>query len=585
MRHKHLSWTAAAALALAAGIVCCAAGGGWKTYGLSVVAGLSVSALVARLRRSRRDPNAPDETQQPAAHEAFTRSLERKIDEQLAGINARILDAQYRRKKRDEIEAVIDDALDEFIAIIRANLDVFTVVVFFPANDGGYRLRRFASRCDFINNEALIHPGVGVIGSFIKDGLKQLKLQEIMSDSITLYYYQRDAGIRSLMASPIVADGIERGTVIVDSTEVRHFTDEDHAFLSRIAQLIGQTVLYAYLYNEHRIKYERLAAMSTIEKDFFNHPTIDLILDRIVEIIPFAIACDRLTVSLRGDGSDTAVIRRVWGVQTEDLLEREICLTDRSLIGLLYAKNLCIYRDFAEGRYEIRYFEEEPRNDDFRSFLAFPFGVDRCKGTILLESYKSNAFTDAHRDMLSRLTTSAGLAIEKIAILEKANTLATQDGLTGLKNHRQFQSQLKDEISRANRYGDMVGLILCDIDFFKKINDNYGHPFGDMVLKGVAAHLKESTREVDVAARYGGEEFALILVKANTQQAVEKAQRIREAIAALAFPHSTGDVRVTMSFGVAVYGEHAKDIDSLIKKADKALYRAKQNGRNRVEVF
>jgi diguanylate cyclase (GGDEF)-like protein len=185
------------------------------------------------------------------------------------------------------------------------------------------------------------------------------------------------------------------------------------------------------------------------------------------------------------------------------------------------------------------------------------------------------------------LATSAGLAIEKLQIIEQANALATHDGLTGLINHRQFQALLKDEITRAIRYSDPLSLVLCDIDFFKKVNDTYGHPFGDTVLREVSARLRENVRDgVDVVARYGGEEFALVLVKTDAQKAIETVERIRQQIESrfLKSPHGE-DIHVTMSFGIAVYPKHAKQIDALIQKSDKALYRAKENGRNRVEIF
>ena len=210
-----------------------------------------------------------------------------------------------------------------------------------------------------------------------------------------------------------------------------------------------------------------------------------------------------------------------------------------------------------------------------------------CKGAFFLESSRKKAFSDSDRDLLARLATSAGLAIEKLQIIEQANALATHDGLTGLINHRQFQAMLKDEITRAIRYDDPLSLVLCDIDFFKKVNDAYGHQFGDQVLREISTKLKEKTREgVDFVARYGGEEFALVLVKTDASTAVDTVERIRQHVADITFKGPRGeDIHVTMSFGIAVYKEHAKQIDMLIQKADKALYRAKETGRNKVELF
>jgi len=494
---------------------------------------------------------------------------------------------QYRRDERQKFESIIDSILDNFIKLMCSKLTVHTAAIFFPQGDGGYRLRRYFSVSEHINKEAVIYPGVGVIGSFLKDGMRQLNLEEIVSDSMTLYYYTRDAGIRSLMASPIMADGDEKGCIIVDSTEKKHFSDEDLAYLNTLAAILGQSVWHTYLYNEHRLDHLRLSSMSSIEKDFFLHLNMDTVLDRMVEIIPFAIRCDRLSISLRAANNKEGVVVRTWGKKVGSFQDLRFPLEGKTLIALLYGKNIPFYRNFTQPRYEPRYTEVETGQKEFASFLAVPIGVDECKGTILLESVRKDTYLEVHANLLSRLATSAGLAMEKIGVLEKARTLATHDGLTGLTNHREFQLLLKDEMNRAKRYNDELVVVLCDIDFFKKLNDNYGHPFGDIVLKGVSAKLHESIREaIDISARYGGEEFALVLVKTSKEQAYERVEKIRENIANLVFRNERGeDVKVTMSFGIANYENGVKDSGALVKRADKALYKAKENGRNRVEIF
>ena len=497
------------------------------------------------------------------------------------------LGTHFRKEQWQKIEGVVDTILDTFIRIMKARLDATTIAILFPTSDSGYRIRRYSSKSEHVNDQAIIYPGVGVIGSFLKDGLQKLNLQEIVTDSMTLYYYKKDAGIRSLMASPIVVGDVERGTIIVDSTEVRHFSDEDQAYLATIAGLIGQTVYFAYLSTEYRIEHRRIVSMSSIEKDFFQDLTIDAILDTMIKIVPFAIACDRLTISLLSPDNSVGVIHRAWGLSAGQFANMSFSTTDKTLAGLVYAKNICLFRDFVEDHYETRYVQGEPQSEELSSFLAFPIGVDKCNGALFLESLRKGAFSESNRDLLSRLATSAGLAIERLRIIEQAKNLATHDGLTGLINHREFQALLKDEITRAIRYRDPLSLVLCDIDFFKKVNDTYGHPFGDTVLREIAGKLKENLRDgVDVVARYGGEEFALVLVKTDGQRAMETVERIRQHIEKFLFKSPRGeDIRVTMSFGIAVYLQHAKQLDALVQKADKALYRAKENGRNRVELF
>ncbi|MBD3242592.1 MAG: diguanylate cyclase [Chitinivibrionales bacterium] len=577
--------TIAMLVMLAGALLSYAAGGEWRLYALPAFLGFAFAGGIGLLRTPQQI--SVTDTEIEHRETPLLQTLGREVSDQQDVIDVRALGAKYRREQRVEAEDVVNGILDDCIALIRMRVESHTVAVFFPTVDGGYKVQRFFSRSEFVNKDAVIYPGVGVIGSFLKDGLKQLKLQEIVSDSKTLYYYTRDVGIRSLMASPVVTNGVERGTIIVDSTEPKHFTDEDHAYLSRIAAILSRAVYYTYLCNEYKLKHDRLVAMSGTEKEFFTHLDMDSILDRMVEIIPYAVSCDRLSISVRNDEEETGAILRVYGQHTGNLLNTTFPLNGKTLIPLLYSKNLSIFRNFSEQHYEPRYRDDEPVHREFRSFLAVPLGVDQCRGAILMESTRANAFSSSHRDLLARLATSAGLAIEKLQNLERAKALATHDGLTGLINHRQFQLLLTDQIRRAKRYNEPLSLVLCDIDHFKQINDNYGHPFGDVVLKGVADNLRESIRiGIDTAARYGGEEFALILVKTDAQHAVETADRIRQAIGAIPFREPRGEeVRVTMSFGIAVFGEHATTSANLIKRSDQALYRAKESGRNRVELF
>lgn len=568
------------------GLVFHLCGGGLGAAGTPLALVAAALVLAIAFVKKRREPVAGADEAGGVSQQA--RRIETEVDGETARIGVSVLGATYRKEQWKSVELAVDAILETFLRLMRRRLDAHTIAVLFPTEDGGYTLRKYDSKSDCINAAAVIYPGKGVLGSFLKDGLKQLNLHEIVSDSVTLHYYTRDAGIRSLMASPIdTGDGVERGTVIVDSTEPKHFSDDDHAYLATVARLIGLSVYYAYVGNAHRLSHQRIAAMSTIEKDFFQNLEIDAIINRMIEIIPFAIDCDRITLSLRNPDAKTATVRRAWGVEADAFSGITFSLEGKSLVSLLYAKNMAFSRNFTEDRSEVRYAEGEPGGGGMQSFLAFPIGVGGCRGAVLLESTKRNAFSNPNNELLARIATSAGLAIEKLQLLEQAQNLATHDGLTGLINHREFQSALKNEITRSIRYGEPLSLALGDIDFFKKVNDTYGHPFGDVVLKEISSKLSANIRQgVDIAARYGGEEFALILVKTDGGTAMETMERIRQNLADSVYkgPHGE-DLRVTMSFGIAVYGQHAKQLDLLISKADKALYRAKEAGRNRVEML
>jgi len=159
---------------------------------------------------------------------------------------------------------------------------------------------------------------------------------------------------------------------------------------------------------------------------------------------------------------------------------------------------------------------------------------------------------------------------------------ATRDGLTGLLNRTTLMQVGEVEILRARRYSRSVSLIMIDVDHFKRINDAHGHPAGDQVLQAVAETCRRSLRSCDVVARYGGEEFVILLPETGTDGAVNVAERIRRNATRIAL--DSADVAITISAGVAVLGTGILDLGALISAADRALYRAKRTGRDRVEI-
>lgn len=176
--------------------------------------------------------------------------------------------------------------------------------------------------------------------------------------------------------------------------------------------------------------------------------------------------------------------------------------------------------------------------------------------------------------------------IMKSRDFEYTYKLATTDGLTGLHNHRFFQERMANNIERCKRYGNHFSLVLIDIDFFKKFNDNYGHQAGDAVLKQVAETLKRSVRASDLVARYGGEEMAIVLDNADIEEALIIANKICKTVASKRFRLTEDlEVGVTITLGVSTYPQHGESSTEMIEFADKCLYRGKENGRNQVGPF
>jgi two-component system cell cycle response regulator len=173
------------------------------------------------------------------------------------------------------------------------------------------------------------------------------------------------------------------------------------------------------------------------------------------------------------------------------------------------------------------------------------------------------------------------ISMQNGRMVQSLEEQATTDGLTGLLNHRTFQERLQVMLGRADRHNFRVAVLLTDIDHFKKVNDTYGHPTGDAVLRRVAGILKASARKIDIVARYGGEEFALVLEGTDRAGARQLAERIREEVALQTFESGQGVFTATLSLGVAVYPDDGRAKQDVIACADKALYAAKHGGRNR----
>ena len=205
---------------------------------------------------------------------------------------------------------------------------------------------------------------------------------------------------------------------------------------------------------------------------------------------------------------------------------------------------------------------------------------DAVTGAIVVESERVGGVLARDMRNVRLLGAVASVSLETVWQIEEATRRAGTDGLTGLANRRAFDESLTRAVAEADRFGHNVGLVICDVDNFKRVNDLYGHEVGDQVLRSIAASLSTNIRGVDLVARYGGEELVLLLGKADVAMAWEVAERMRASIESKTICVGEHLVHVTASFGVASYPETARLGDELFPAADKALYVAKREGRN-----
>lgn len=172
---------------------------------------------------------------------------------------------------------------------------------------------------------------------------------------------------------------------------------------------------------------------------------------------------------------------------------------------------------------------------------------------------------------------------ENVALHAMLTEQTLRDPLTGLHNRRYLEETLPRELSRAKRVGYPMALIMVDLDHFKRVNDTYGHPTGDAVLKAMASILLHGAREGDIICRYGGEEFLVALPNMTIESALERAKTWQSALSSTSIRHGAFSIKTTLSAGISAFPNNGADVDTLLRLADEALYRAKANGRDRVE--
>ncbi|MCK5098909.1 MAG: GGDEF domain-containing protein, partial [Desulfobacteraceae bacterium] len=222
---------------------------------------------------------------------------------------------------------------------------------------------------------------------------------------------------------------------------------------------------------------------------------------------------------------------------------------------------------------------EQDKNFNMEKLSSYEIHEDDYFARVYILPYKS--LFDFYDDEIDMILKTTQTAISRQIDMKKLSDAAATDPLTQCYNRREFEVQLKRNISNAARHNKELSVFMFDLDHFKEVNDTYGHQSGDIVLKRVSALVKDNIRTADVLSRYGGEEFIAILPETNKQKAMELANRIRKNIASRRIKVYGDEIRVTASFGVASLKE-SSNMDQLIGDADAMMYKAKLNGRNTV---
>lgn len=224
-----------------------------------------------------------------------------------------------------------------------------------------------------------------------------------------------------------------------------------------------------------------------------------------------------------------------------------------------------------------------PKDKGFRSMMISPLPFeDKAIGALLVVHTVPDYYTEEDMKLFSMLSAQIGLAVRNIQIQQTMGTMAITDSLSGLFTHGYFQENLSEGLTKAKYDNKPLSMMIIDVDFFKKVNDTYGHPQGDALLKQLGGVLRSMARKEDVLCRYGGDEFTVTMYNTNRISAVILAEKIRTAVEEYEFVVKGQVAHITISGGVASFPEDAQTKKELVECADKAMYQSKQAGRNKI---
>ena len=390
--------------------------------------------------------------------------------------------------------------------------------------------------------------------------------------AVALRFHERDLGVLTVVGHP-----------------GQQLTPDEPSLLAGIGRQAGMALANAQLYAESRRKAREFEALYQVGKTMASTFNLQEILTEISRTVSNLLQAQAMSLMLLSPDGRTLSTAAGYNLFDEALQMTETARHGQGNSPSLIAvrtKRPVVVPDLDADETHAAWLRSA-REQGYRSFLSVPLiAQDRALGCMNLYLNSPHELDSDEIQLLSTFASQVAMSIENARLFEETRQLAITDELTSLANHRHFYQQLAREVRRAQRYKRPLTLMMLDLDHFKGYNDSYGHLAGDHALRETAEVLRRNARDVDILARYGGEEFAIILPETDLNQAAFQAERIRAAIATHAYrgKDSSPDGDLTVSIGVATLTLGMRKIEQLVHDADQALYRAKGQGRNRLEL-
>jgi diguanylate cyclase (GGDEF)-like protein len=387
---------------------------------------------------------------------------------------------------------------------------------------------------------------------------------------------------RSAIALPLLAGQKKLGAILLAFSDPHSFHPEEVAIGEQAAGLIALTLEKFDAIEDSRKRADEAeilrkagaAVASTLHSD----EAINIILEQLSLLIPY----DSASVQLLRKNELVIVGGRGWE-NPQEVLGLRFPIPDENPNTVVIETGQPYIVDDTTKAYSS--FREDGPHSHIRSWLGVPLTVrGEIIGLLAIDSAKLNFFTQGHVKTVSTFADQVAIALENARLFEEVQNLALTDALTSLYNRRGLFEIGHIEFTRTQRLDRPFSVIMIDIDHFKSINDRFGHLAGDQVLQFLASELRNAVRGSDIVGRYGGEEFAIFLSGSDGKAARKLAERLRVKIEEMPFYVGDHEIKMTISLGVSASDENNPNLETLVARADQALYVAKHKGRNRVAV-
>jgi diguanylate cyclase (GGDEF)-like protein len=422
-----------------------------------------------------------------------------------------------------------------------------------------------------------------VLGKRVLDTGQSVAIQDAQISTFINPRLSTEIYSRSILALPLIADNQKLGVLLITYQEEHPFLQHEVVAAEQAARQIALAIAKGRALNLAQHRAQELDALQKATAALLS--TLDLekllgqILDAAISAIPTA---HRGSLHLIARDTGQLQVRALQGYTDSRIRSFSRSPSDSHTARSVRERKPLLV---SAAQVEQVYGRGEPGGQihEVVSAIIAPLLLgEETLGVISLESYRPHAFTPADLNLLVSFAATATTAIHNAQLHAEVQKQAITDMLTGLYNRRGFNELGRREVERALRFGRPLTAIMLDIDYFKNVNDLYGHLVGDKILVGMASRFVQELRQIDLLGRYGGDEFVALLPETDLDSAVSVADRLRKVVSEAAFTHGALPVKITLSAGVAAISADCKDLTNLVQKADVALYEAKRTGRDRV---